>query len=165
MGSKWRQSEGSPIATRRHEESPSSSKFRPHDRDLTATRRPIFLLFSEENWSVIFESDGVGDAWKNTTIAARSSRDRGSFRVESIPRPSIGSSEASGIRSTLDHGQSWPIARRSWPILKRLSNRNSSRISPDLKPQCRSVQIAPTTPQPMLTTRSITHDFKPNFPL
>ena len=117
-----------------------------------------FLLFSEEIWSIRFKSDGRGDAWKNTTIAVRSNRDRtaiavrssrnrSSCRVESTPRPSIDSSEAFGTRSTLDRGQSWPIVRRSWPIFRLLLKRNSSQFGPNLKPQCRSVQTASTTPR------------------
>ena len=89
---KSRRSEGSPIATWRHEESPSPSKVRPHDRDLTATRRPIFFSFRRRSEA----SDSNPTAEKTggrtpqlrpdrTAIAARSSRDRRSFRVESLP--------------------------------------------------------------------------------
>ena len=83
---KWRRSEGSPIATWRHEESPSPSKVRLHDRDLTATRRPIFIYSRRRSGA----SDSNLTAAKTggrtirsrpdrTAIAARSSRDRCSF--------------------------------------------------------------------------------------
>ena len=33
----------------------------------------------EDTWSVRFQSDGVEDSWKNTTIAVRSNHDRSAF--------------------------------------------------------------------------------------
>ena len=42
----------------------------------------IFSLFAGI-WSVGFQSDGVGNTWKNTTIAVRSNRDRGAIELRS----------------------------------------------------------------------------------
>ena len=79
-------SEGSPIATWPQEESPSSIKIRPHDRDLTATRRPIFFYSwrrsraSDSNLTVAkIGGKTVRSRPDRTAIAARSSRDRCSF--------------------------------------------------------------------------------------
>ena len=48
----------------------------PLDRDPTATVKSGFSLSSRESGASDLQSDGVGDAWKNTTIAVRSNRDR-----------------------------------------------------------------------------------------
>ena len=85
-------SEGSPIATWRQEESPSSSKIRPHDRDLTATRQPIFFY----SWRRSGALDSNLTAAKiggrtvrsrpdRTAIAAQSNRDRGAIELRSRP--------------------------------------------------------------------------------
>ena len=101
-------------------------------------------------WSVGFQSDGVGDTWKNTTIAVRSNRDRGAIELWSwiLPRGIYSTTFARHFRSiwnTID-ALSWSITRRSWPTLKLFLKRNSSQFGPDLKPERRSVQTAPTTP-------------------
>ena len=70
----------------RHEESPSPSKVRPHDRDLTATRRSIFFYSrrrsgaSDSNLTAA-KTGGrtVRSQPDRTAIAARSSRDCCSF--------------------------------------------------------------------------------------
>ena len=116
-------SEGSPIATWRQEESPSSTKIRPHDRDLTATRRPIFFY----SWRRSGASDSNLTAAKiggrtvrsrpdRTAIAARSSRDHCSFSsgIASRRQDDDRRSTRTKImaRSRRDRG---PIVARSWP--------------------------------------------------
>ena len=64
-------------------------------------------------WSVGFQSDGVGDAWKNTTIAVRSNRNRGAIEPQSwiLPHgiyPTIIERQFRGIWSTID-ARSWSI--------------------------------------------------------
>ena len=76
----------------------------PRDRDPTAMVKSDFSLSSRGIWSIGFQSDGVGNSWKNTTIAVRSSLDRGSFRVESIHDHQSACAGESGARSTLDRG-------------------------------------------------------------
>ena len=94
----------------------------PLDRDPTATVESDFSLSSRRIWSIRFQSDGVGDAWKNSTIAARSSRDRGAIeprslllqrgiKVASLLIDLTGVVEASMPRSTPDRGL---IVARSW---------------------------------------------------
>ena len=56
----------------------------PLDRDPTAMVESDFSLSSWRIWSIGFQSDGVGDAWKNSTIAARSNRDRGAIEPQSL---------------------------------------------------------------------------------
>ena len=81
----------------------------PRDCDLTVTvtcdrDHPLHLKIS---------SDGVGDAWKNTTIAVRSNRDRGAIEPRSwiLPHgiyPTIIERQFPRIRSTID-ARSWSI--------------------------------------------------------
>ena len=103
---KWRRSEGSPIATWRHEESPSPSKVRPHDRDLTATRRPIFFYSRRRSGA----SDSDLTAAKTGGRMVRSRRDRAAIVAPSEWNHfhSIGRRET--CDQDLDHG---PIVARS----------------------------------------------------
>ena len=83
-------------------------------------------------------------------IVAWSSRDPTSFIAESLQPDPTAADRDLGPRSTPDRGLivawSWPdrgpIVPRSGLFLKR----NSSQFISDLKPQCLSVQTAPTTP-------------------
>ena len=155
---KWRRSEGSPIAMWRHEESPSSSMFRPHDRDLTATRWLIFFSFrrrSGASYSNLTAEKTCGRTPRSrpdrTAIAARSSRHQCSFNVESFPLDWTACDAWLGPRSWPDRGAiaawSWHDRGAFWSQNWDYSTSNSGA----------------KTPQPTLTTRSIIHDFKPNF--
>ena len=72
--------------------------------------------------SARFPSDCLEDSWKKSTIAVRSSRDRGSFSAESRPRSfQLVAHDRTAVvwelrsRSTRDSG---PITARSWLRLK-----------------------------------------------
>ena len=124
-------------------------------------------------------SDGVEGLWKNSTIATRSSRDRGAIEPRSrglgrenwadsfpIDRPVI--EEALTPRSTPDRD---PIVARSWRKSRRKRGKseaklklNTSRFVAELKPQPRPKESPPRRQQTASTIVSITHDFKPNFP-
>ena len=116
----------------------------PLDRDPMATVESDFSLSSRRIWSIGLQSDGVGDAWKNSTIAARSNRDRGAIeprslhlqreiKVASLLIDLTGVVEASMPRSTPDRG---PIVARSWhdrgkkrgPIVVVLEDKSKSLI-------------------------------------
>ena len=73
----------------------------------------IFSLFAGI-WSVGFQSDGVGDTWKNTTIAVRSNRDRGAIEPRSwiLPRGIYSTTFARQFRSIWN-----TIDARSWSIV------------------------------------------------
>ena len=72
------------------------------DRD-----RAIVTLQSPDD-----RSDGMEGVWKNSTIAARSSRDWGDYVVESLPFKRMMIIKASMPRSMPDRGL---IVARSWP--------------------------------------------------
>ena len=95
----------------------------PLDRDPMATVESDFSLSSLRIWSIGFQYDGVGDAWKNSTTAARSNRDRGAIEPRSLHLQRgikvagllidlMGVVEASMPRSMPDRG---PIVAQSWP--------------------------------------------------
>ena len=69
-------------------------------------------------WSGGSSSDSTEGLWKNSTIAARSSRDRSSFSVTIFPSDRRTIDGLPGLRSRLDRG---PIVARSWDFLRRKS--------------------------------------------
>ena len=132
----------------------------PLDRDPTTTMESDFSLSSWRIWSIGFQSDGVGDAWKNSTIAARSNRDRSAIeprslhlqhgiRAASLLIDLTGVVEASMPRSTPDRG---PIVARSWPDRGEKRGPIVVVLEAKLKPSRRGIQamshahgIAPST--------------------
>ena len=72
-------------------------------------------------------------------IGQRLSHDLTSFVAESLQPDQTAADRDPGPRLMPDRG---PIVPRSGLFLKQ----NSSRFIPNMKPQCRSVQTAPTTP-------------------
>ena len=93
----------------------------------TATMKTGFLSLFAEIGSVGFQSDGVGDVWKNTTIAVRSNRDRDAIETRSwsllhgiysttLDRHFLEHLEHDRrpivAQSRRDRGRSW---RKSWP--------------------------------------------------
>ena len=141
----------------------------PLDRDPTATVESDFSLSSWRIWSIGFQSDGVGDAWKNSTIAARSNRDRGAIeprslhlqrgiKVASLLIHLMGVVEASMPRSTPDHG---PIVARSWHDRGKKRGPIMVVLGAKLKLSRRGIQamshaygIAPSTPRNRFPNRA-----------
>ena len=109
------------------------------------------------------QSDGLRDSWKNSTIAARSSRDRGTYDVESSPVDRQAIDEGSGPRSWPDRG---PIVARSWPdrgrnhgYLEAKLKPNSHRFVAELKPRSMPTESPPRRHQTASTIASIAHVF------
>ena len=130
-------------------------------------------------------SDGADKAWKNprlrydrapieprsrrnrAAIVAQSSRNHSSFVGNSslVDRQAI--DEGTGPRSWPDRG---PIVARSWPDRGRNCGDLEAKLKPwsspirrDIEATIHAHEIALRKPQPTLTTRSITHDFRSNF--
>ena len=156
----------------------SSSTWRPHDRDLTATVKPDFILFMETHGASDFHRTAgriLGRTPRSrsdrTAIAARSSRDRGSFIKEPKPRSRRTIPAEDGKRKVHDRG---PIALWSWTdrrlivaTIKRDHGFFWSKIEADSsqiwnhnaaqwKPSPRRINSTPTT-------ESIAHDLWVNF--
>ena len=125
-------------------------------------------------------SDGVEGLWKNSTIATRSSRDRGAIEPRSrglgrgigadsfpIDRPVI--DEALTPRSTLDRD---PIVARSWQKIAAKTWQIGSEIEAKHKPIRRGIEattqaqgIASTTTANRLHDRLHHPRFQAQFPL
>ena len=122
----------------------------PRDRDPTATVKSNFSLSSRGIWSIGFQSNGVGNSWKNTTIAVRSNRDRGAIEPRSwILPPGINPQSSIGmcwrIWSMID-ARSWSDCGRSWSIAAKIVARKKRRSWQKLRPihgQSRSYNVAP----------------------
>ena len=115
-----------------------------------------------------------------TTIPARSSRDRGTYDVESSPVDRQAIDEGSGPRSWPDRGpiaarsrpDRSPIVARSWPdrggnhgYLEAKLKPNSHRFVAELKPQSMPTESPPSRHQTASTIASVGHDLRANFPL
>ena len=138
-----------------------------YDSDLTARKIPI----REDRWSVGFRSNGVCSVWKNSTIAARSNRDRGAIEPQSRRvRRGIVAGRTDGDRRRV----STTIDARSRPDRggNRGENRGkseaklklkSSRFVVDLKPRPMPKESPPRCLKTAPTNASIGHDLRANF--
>ena len=112
------------------------------------------------------------------TIAVRLSSDRAAIAARSSRNHSFFVGESSLVdrrrNGTTIVARSWPdrgaIVARSWPDRGRNCGDLEEKLKPWSSPIRRDIEatihahgIALTKTQPTLTTRSITHDFKPNF--
>ena len=111
-------------------------------------------------------SDGWENAWKKSTIVARSSRNCDFFMAESPPRSSEGIHWRIEITINLrlwpDRG---PIAARLWPDRGSFGSKIVTHYMPIRKPRRRPKEPLPRPLQIASTTASIAHDFGLIFPL
>ena len=142
----------------------------PLDRDPTATVESDFSLSSRRIWSIGFQSDGIGDAWKNSTIAAQLNRDRGAIeprslhlqhgiKVASLLIDLTGVVKASMPRSTPDRGliKAKNVARLWW-----FWKPNWSWVIVEFKPLAMPMESHPRRWETASTTAPITHDLRTN---
>ena len=116
-------------------------------------------------------SDGCEDTWKNSTIAARSSRDRGAFAAESTPQGPdvIFVRMCSEIDAQSTHDQATIVVdrgrsrRKAWPGGNGIHGEIKANLWPISKRQRRPKESLPLPIKPPPRSSSIGHDLRGNF--